>query len=516
MDFYFEPNGIFEDVVPAYKNAQMKPTGHLSPRQLDKLDYLIYQLKQRGIYININTLVARHFTEADGVPDADKLGMAAKPVSLFDARLIELQKQYAKDLLTHLNPYTKLRYCDDPSVCLVEITNENTLAELNPSSLPEYYRKEFEKLFMGRAPVDSEVPVPLPSWGIEQHSNAGISKSESDNETTLIVSNVTDTNWHLQYRVTGVKLKKDAGYLLKFTAKATGGHAPQERVPIAVISQQAYLPWSNLGLYGTIELSKDFQAFEFPFTASESCDNSKIGFIVGYNPGTITIKDVALFESSKAADIRDFKAYLEGKYLKEMRAYLRDTVSIKVPIGIGGHWNPTQQKLQKECLDYVDKHGYWDHPQFPHKSWDNSDFRMHKKSMLADKSLGLIGEFKKSAPKGMPYVISEWMHCYPNPYAYETPVLLASTARQEDWDALFQFAFSHGWGGNTNYDNIDNYFNINPDAQQLILCSYGSRIFLKAEKPVIPKVGQIKNTGSGWNASGRFDWGTAPTLFKQP
>jgi hypothetical protein len=136
--------------------------------------------------------------------------------------------------------------------------------------------------------------------------------------------------------------------------------------------------------------------------------------------------------------------------------------------------------------------------------------------MLADKNLGLVGEFKRNAPKGMPYVISEWMHCYPNPYAYETPTLLASTARQEDWDALFQFAFSHGWGGNTNYDNIDSYFNINPNAQQLILCSYGSRIFLKGEDPKIPTVGKIKNTNSGWNASGRFDWGTAPSLFKQP
>ena len=131
MDFYFEPNGIFEDVSPAVKDKQLKPTGHLSPRQLDKLDYLIYQLKQRGIYININLLVSRHFTKGDGVAGAEKLGMAAKPVCMFDKRLIELQKKYAKELLTHFNPYTKLRYCDDPAICLVEIVNESTLAGFN-------------------------------------------------------------------------------------------------------------------------------------------------------------------------------------------------------------------------------------------------------------------------------------------------------------------------------------------------------------------------------------------------
>ena len=57
MDFYFEPRGIFEDIAPAYKDPQLKPTGHLSKTQLDKLDYLIYLLKERGIYIDINLLV---------------------------------------------------------------------------------------------------------------------------------------------------------------------------------------------------------------------------------------------------------------------------------------------------------------------------------------------------------------------------------------------------------------------------------------------------------------------------
>ena len=70
---FFEPDGIFEDVAPAYKDKQMKPTGHLSPRQLDKLDYLIFQLKQRGIYIDMNTLVSRFFTEGSGLAHASSL-----------------------------------------------------------------------------------------------------------------------------------------------------------------------------------------------------------------------------------------------------------------------------------------------------------------------------------------------------------------------------------------------------------------------------------------------------------
>lgn len=351
MDMLLEPDGIFES------------PGKLSPRQLDKLDYLIFQLKQRGIYVDINTLVSRFFKESEGVIDAEKLGMAAKPASLFDARLIELQKQYDKDLLTHLNPYTKLRYCDDPGICLVEIINESTLIRLNKSKLPEYYRNELNQL-------------------------------------------------------------------------------------------------SNNG-------------------------------------------KILLFD-------------LEKKYFTDMHLYLINAIGVKCPVGVGGHSNHNQLSLQSECLDYVDKHEYWDHPRFPNKPWDANDFRIDNKSIFSENNLGIIGEFKECAPKNKPYVISEWNHCYPNTYAYETPVLLALTARQENWDALFQFAFAHKWEPNSTFDYISNYFDINSNAQQLILCSYGSRIFIKGECSLPPKVNQIKNTNSGWDKSGKYHWGNSPTLMKTP
>jgi hypothetical protein len=511
MDMLLEPDGIFES------------RGKLSPRQLDRLDYLVFQLKQHGIYVDINTLVSRFFKESEGVIDADKLGMAAKPVSLFDAKLIELQKQYDKDLLTHLNPYTKLRYCDDPAVCLVEITNENTLAELNPSFLPQYYQDEMNNLFnkwltdkygsLERAqnlwkPKGNLTPD-FYNWLVEEHNGAALDiKKTNDGMAIITTEKITGTSWHLQYRYDGIKLKKDKGYVLKFAAKGT--------IPIELTCQQNYSPWEWLGLSDRIKLTREFKTHESPFTATANCNNAKVAFIIGSKLGVITIKDIVLAESDKSVDMRDFLSGLEAKYLKGMKDYLHNEIGVKCPVGIGGHWNPAQLKLQKECLDYVDKHGYWDHPQFPRKQWDANDFRMHNKPMPADTNHGMIGEFKESSPKNAPYVISEWNHCYPNPYAYETPVLLASTARQENWDALFQFAFTHGWQSNSNFDNINSYFDINSNAQQLILCSYGSRIFIKGEHIDIPKVGQIKNVDSGWNKSGRFDWGSGPTLLKQP
>jgi len=102
-------------------------TRSLDAEQLDREDYFIAKLEKRGIYVDFNLLVGRPFAEGDGVKDAKTLRQGAKGTSFFDARLIELQKEYAQQLLGHLNPYTKLKYTDDPAVAIVEINNENAI-----------------------------------------------------------------------------------------------------------------------------------------------------------------------------------------------------------------------------------------------------------------------------------------------------------------------------------------------------------------------------------------------------
>lgn len=96
------------------------------PQQLDRLDYLFAELKKRGIYADLNLNVGRSYKGGDGVQDFDKIQWG-KGLTLYDSRLIELQKEYAKNLLTHLNPYTKLEYRNDPAIAIVEILNENAL-----------------------------------------------------------------------------------------------------------------------------------------------------------------------------------------------------------------------------------------------------------------------------------------------------------------------------------------------------------------------------------------------------
>jgi len=109
-------------------------TRSFDAQQLDRLDFLVSELKKNGIYMDLNLNVGRAYKEGDGVPDANRLQWA-KSLTLYDKRLIELEKEYAHNLLTHVNPYTRTEYRNEPAIAIVEILNENGIGQgYNPPS----------------------------------------------------------------------------------------------------------------------------------------------------------------------------------------------------------------------------------------------------------------------------------------------------------------------------------------------------------------------------------------------
>lgn len=161
--------------------------------QLRRLDFLVWQLKKNGIYTDLNLNVERRYTAGDGVVDANRIGVA-KGLTMYDKRLIELQKEYARDLLTHVNPYTGVAYRDEPAVAIVEITNENAIfqgytpptkfyaAELNRAYndwLNE--RLSLAQLQRLRAEAGVKAGEPIPRLA----ANAGITPSRFRYETEV-------------------------------------------------------------------------------------------------------------------------------------------------------------------------------------------------------------------------------------------------------------------------------------------------------------------------------------------
>jgi hypothetical protein len=143
MDGEWSTPNIFQ-----FTKGKNKPnTMSFDPESIDRLDYLIYCLKEQRIYVYMDLLIYRKFKSGDGIPAADKLADVAKPYSIFSRRLIGLQKKFKYDLWTNINPYAKLAYKDDPAIAFAAITNENELISRSCSITVEPYRTELENMY---------------------------------------------------------------------------------------------------------------------------------------------------------------------------------------------------------------------------------------------------------------------------------------------------------------------------------------------------------------------------------
>ena len=110
----------------------------LDPEQLDRFEYLFAALKKRGLYVNIDLYTIRGFSPGElaaigfdphdgGKGDMIWRFKAAMPVSeaAFDA-----WAKFARNFITHRNPYTGLTWAEDPALIGVCPVNENFTGEL--------------------------------------------------------------------------------------------------------------------------------------------------------------------------------------------------------------------------------------------------------------------------------------------------------------------------------------------------------------------------------------------------
>ena len=129
-------------------NAKSQLT--MDPVAIDRLDYFVAALKSRGIYVNLGLHVSRTLDERDGFPHRDLHTKSDKGIGFFNRAIIEAKKKFAQDLLTHVNPYTKTAYKDEPAVAMIEISNENSIVyswslDRNFRNIKDPYLSEFRQ-----------------------------------------------------------------------------------------------------------------------------------------------------------------------------------------------------------------------------------------------------------------------------------------------------------------------------------------------------------------------------------
>ena len=489
-----------------------RPGHQFSPRQLDKLDFLIAQLKANGIYVNLNLKVCKVLTPADGFPESiAKIPFDfQKRVDMFDRRMIDLQKQYARDLLSHRNAYTGLTYLEDPVIACIEANNENSLVSLwDPAlgmrleTLPDPFKAELGQLWSkwlkrkystdaqlsanwlkGTTPPGESILSPELQWQPEMHEAAKMVfapvKAQGPHSApgfTVEIRAVDGVDWHLQNHIRGLTLKNGDTYTVSFRARSD---APRK---MPVVLNKDIEDWHSMGLYATADLDTQWRDYAFCFTARDATPgHARLGFVLGDQTGTVHVEDLQLSPGARLAGLQagesldkpglsipvtftpaqqaDWIAFLvdtEKAYADEMRQVVKDELKARALLAITQiEYGGIAGMIREHDMDYTDAHAYWQHPIFPKTPWDPANWRIQNTpevAALGEQELAHLA-YRRIADR--PFSISEYDHPAPSDYACEMIPTYATLASLQDWDAIYTFAMDNYLANDP--DQIRSYF----------------------------------------------------------
>ncbi len=499
----------------------------LDPEQLEKLDYLIAQLCKHGIYVNINLHVSRTLGEEEGFPvetsttdNESSIPNFDKGLDQFEPRMIEAQKEYARDLLTHVNPYTGNAYTDEPAVAFVEINNENALScqwgwgELD--HLPQPYQREFQSQWNAwltkkygttaalrqawnckKVPLGDELLGNTDfsdnwqkCWSVERDEvsqttlETGDFGPDSHHAMRISIAKMGSVSWNPQMHHPNLSVNSEQPYTFSFAARSD-----QART-LTVNCRQNVDPWSDLGLLRTIQLGPEWKTFSFTFEVSSTESNARVGFS-GFDVGVYEFADMSFRtggetgitedETLEAQNIPtlqkksmnlpkparydwiDFLRETESNYWSEMLRFLKDDLHVKSLItGTQMRWGVASDQSQ---MDFVDAHDYWNHPVFPGRPWDGKNWYTSDEPLINHPE-GSIAKLSATRVLGLPYTVSEFNEPQPITWAPEGFVLISAYGAFQNWDAIYSFAWKH----DNHFDTgrISSFFDIESDAARLV------------------------------------------------
>ena len=512
FDFAKAPAGIL--------NADMQT---LNPEKLDQFDWLIAQLKENGIYVDINLHVCRPYP---GQPkEVHRFG---KGIDFIYEPYIASQQQYARELIGHVNPYTGLSYAKDPVVAVIELNNENTVFQLAYAlaGLPEPFRGAvtrkwnawLAKTYGGseavraawNASAQAEKGPELLKNGRFQHNtrewsfqSAGGAKAAAsvvDDAASgapamrwEVASGGSDT-WHVQAMVPGLPVEHGKTYAISFRARAQGGTAM--KLGVGLMMQKA--PWTSARGGATIALDGTWR--EYGVTCAVENPEAvpmRLNFAAGRQAGVIELSGVSVREGryaviglrdgervetggvplvadtacpERSADFMRFLMSEEEAYVLSLKRVLRDELGARAMIyctqasygGLAG--------LRREARlgDVIDMHCY---PCHPHEAADGQGGRLRtvRNASMAGAAFGALEGAALWRVAGKPFLMTEFDLNPPNDHASENFPLLALLAAYQGWAGFAEYSWYNFQGGKQGHSRIQSHYATTGHAGQMCM-----------------------------------------------
>ncbi len=433
-----------------------------------------------------------------------------KGVGSFLPEMLELEKEYARELLTHVNPYLGKNYLEDPCVAFIEINNENSiLCEWNCGhldDLPDFYARELEirwnawlqkryastedvrKAWNSVSLTPGEERIPdcgFTSTGTFKNSPWTLEKGRGtdadvsvDEEAGLLRIHVrkSEANWDPQFYLTQNHVEAGQPFLVEFRIRSTvpkqlvfyfmenhpAWRSEIRRFPVTDEWQTVQMkirpnfsdPDVRFGfaaLEGIVELDRFSirPGGSWGLAEGESLEDRTISF-VKFKTGSATVE--------QKQDFQEFLLDLDREYWQTMFRWLKEELKPNAPIA-GTQLRYASTHAQAE-LDYCDIHEYWCHPSWPNRAWDFSDWFVENRNFmehfaLSRTYLGLANH----RVAGKPYVLSEFNQPYPNLYSAEGFVVTACLGAFQNWSGICSYCWAHDRkhrDGNSFFDLCEN------------------------------------------------------------
>ena len=138
--------------------------------------------------------------------------------------------------------------------------------------------------------------------------------------------------------------------------------------------------------------------------------------------------------AGRVGDLYDFYLGLDTRFFADLAAHLRQ-LGFTQPLVPGITWDTPMMGQVMSAFDVVDAHIEWDAP---------GGRVLRNESLIANpRSQSLLDRFHV-AQAGKPLIVSELNEGFPNDHMAEAPLLWASFAALQDWDALIWFDYVNG------------------------------------------------------------------------
>jgi hypothetical protein len=173
-----------------------------------------------------------------------------------------------------------------------------------------------------------------------------------------------------------------------------------------------------------------------------------------------------------------FLAETEKTFFDAMRNYLKKDLDCKAMITGTIVFGPLGLYAQSD-MDFIDAHAYWQHPRFPHKSWDPNDWFVEQKAMTDYPEESTLMKLAAERLASKPFTVTEYNHPAPLDSQAECVPMITSFAAAQDWDGVWLYTYSHS-NTNWNRDFMNSYFDVDTNPAKWGFVPAGAVIFRQA------------------------------------